>query len=81
MHALVCSYVRASISIVCLCRERIIRTEKLEFLGHTLKEVKLQLATLLASNSGLAVTVPSTLKKGWLAYNHWGGVQPSDQHP
>ncbi len=58
-----------------------IRTEKLEFLGHTLKEVKLQLATLLASNSGLAVTVPSTLKKGWLAYNHWGGVQPSDQHP
>ena len=52
--------------------KKIPRTGKMEFLGHTLKEIKHQLATLLASNSGLAVTVSSTLKKGMVGLQSLG---------
>ena len=63
------------------CLGRKTRVGNLEVLGHALKEVKLHVATLIASNSDLTVTVPSALRKTGLAYYNREGGQPSDQHP
>ena len=63
------------------CLGRKTRVGNLEVLGHALKEVKLHVATLIASNSDLTVAVPSALRKTGLAYYNREGGQPSDQHP